>query len=290
MSAWVRPETGENYWLLVPRIGTDVYSQVLAEFARAHGVGSDKHIVLVVDRAGWHRSPKVVLPEGLHLVFLPPYAPELQPAERRWALVVFFVICPCQFSKTGSNDSSSGILNNSRTRRCRSAAGLDRNPLRMASVKPGWSREIRRMTVTAFRRSVDRSRPMPPRCCSRASASGELKPVRSTSVTHFCSAREFEIKLAARSRRRSGRSRSSSGCPVNDAARWRYGLRSTTDKAGGSLTHRSKFSEHTSSGSTSVPSISCPSFAAPSGSGSPGLPRPATCSSRAIFSRGSPWA
>lgn len=87
VSAWVRPETGENYWLLAPRIGTDVYSQMLAEFARAQGLGQDKHIVLVVDRAGWHRSPKVVLPEGLHLVFLPPYAPELQPAERLWALI-----------------------------------------------------------------------------------------------------------------------------------------------------------------------------------------------------------
>lgn len=87
VSGWIRPETGDNYWLLVPRIGTDVYSQMLAEFARAQGLGDDKHIVLVVDRAGWHRSPKVLLPEGLHLVFLPPYAPELQPAERLWALL-----------------------------------------------------------------------------------------------------------------------------------------------------------------------------------------------------------
>jgi transposase len=87
VSAWVWPETGANYWLLVPRIGTDVYSQVLAEFARAQELGEEKHIVLVVDQAGWHRSPKVVLSEGRHLVFLPAYAPELQPAERLWALI-----------------------------------------------------------------------------------------------------------------------------------------------------------------------------------------------------------
>jgi transposase len=87
VSGWVRPETGASYWLLVPRIGTDVYSQLLAEFAGAHGLGRDKHIVPEVDQAGWHRSSKVVLPAGLHLEFLPPYALELQPAERLWALI-----------------------------------------------------------------------------------------------------------------------------------------------------------------------------------------------------------
>ena len=84
---WVRPETGDSYWLLVPRIGTDVYSQVLAEFAQAHGLGTDRHIVLVVDQASWHTSGKLVIPEGLHLVFLPAYSPELQPAERLWELI-----------------------------------------------------------------------------------------------------------------------------------------------------------------------------------------------------------
>lgn len=85
--AWVRPETGPSYGLLAPRIATDVYSQVLAAFAQAQGLGPTKHIVLVVDQAGWHRSRALVVPEGLHLVFLPAYAPELQPAERRWELI-----------------------------------------------------------------------------------------------------------------------------------------------------------------------------------------------------------
>jgi transposase len=41
----------------------------------------------VLDQAGWHVSPKVVLPEGLHLAFLPAYSPELQPTERLWRRV-----------------------------------------------------------------------------------------------------------------------------------------------------------------------------------------------------------
>ena len=37
-----------------------------------------KHIILVLDRAGWHSSQELVVPDGIHFVFLPPYSPELQ--------------------------------------------------------------------------------------------------------------------------------------------------------------------------------------------------------------------
>lgn len=50
-------------------------------------VGQDKRIVLPLDQAGWHTSEKLEVPEGIHLVPLPPYSPELQPAERLWPLV-----------------------------------------------------------------------------------------------------------------------------------------------------------------------------------------------------------
>jgi len=40
----------------------------------------------VVDNAGWHRTEKLQLPEGLELLFLPAYSPELPPAERLWSL------------------------------------------------------------------------------------------------------------------------------------------------------------------------------------------------------------
>ncbi|WP_353735218.1 hypothetical protein [Okeania sp. SIO2C2] len=42
--------------------------------------------MLVEDRAGWHRSQKVKVPLGIIREDLPPYSPELQPAERLWAL------------------------------------------------------------------------------------------------------------------------------------------------------------------------------------------------------------
>jgi transposase len=43
--------------------------------------------MLVLERAGWHRSPQVELPPAIELELLPAYSPELQPAERLWRLV-----------------------------------------------------------------------------------------------------------------------------------------------------------------------------------------------------------
>jgi hypothetical protein len=45
------------------------------------------HVLLAVDQAGWHTSDPVILPDGLHLEFLPAYSPELQPAERLWSIL-----------------------------------------------------------------------------------------------------------------------------------------------------------------------------------------------------------
>jgi hypothetical protein len=42
---------------------------------------------VVVDQAGWHVKTALVMPERVQLIFLPAHAPELQPAERVWALV-----------------------------------------------------------------------------------------------------------------------------------------------------------------------------------------------------------
>ena len=84
---FVRPETGRTFWLILPTVNKDLFSRALWEFAEWVGVGKEKRVVLAVDQAGWHTSEDVKLPEGLHLLKLPPRSPELQPAERLWPLV-----------------------------------------------------------------------------------------------------------------------------------------------------------------------------------------------------------
>ena len=83
---FVHPATGDTEWLILPRVNTTWFNQALQIFAQQVGAGADKQILLILDGAGWHDSQKVVVPDGIHLVFLPPYSPELQPAERLWTL------------------------------------------------------------------------------------------------------------------------------------------------------------------------------------------------------------
>jgi transposase len=84
---FVRPSTGRNWWCLLPTVGAAAMSAALAEFARDEGIGPQRRAVLVVDQAGWHTARDLVVPEGIHFAHLPPYSPELQPAERLWPLV-----------------------------------------------------------------------------------------------------------------------------------------------------------------------------------------------------------
>ena len=59
----------------------------LAAFAQDEGIDAMHRAVLVLDGAGWHTSGKLMVPDGIDLVFLPPASPELQPVERVWSLV-----------------------------------------------------------------------------------------------------------------------------------------------------------------------------------------------------------
>ncbi|WP_282433715.1 transposase [Okeania hirsuta] len=72
---------------ILPKVNVELFNRVLEDFAREFQLGEDKHIILTIDRAGWHTSSELKIPLGLHLEYLPPYSPELQPAERLWPLI-----------------------------------------------------------------------------------------------------------------------------------------------------------------------------------------------------------
>lgn len=83
---FVRPKTGRTEWLLFPLVNKELFSTALEHYAKAVDAGPSKQVILVLDQAGWHTSDEVAIPEGIHLMFLPSYSPELQPAERLWPL------------------------------------------------------------------------------------------------------------------------------------------------------------------------------------------------------------
>lgn len=84
--AFVQPETGRTLWYILPEMNTRAFGIVLADFALSVGASQQKRILLVMDNASSHTSPKLNVPEGIQEVFQPPYSPELQPAERLWQL------------------------------------------------------------------------------------------------------------------------------------------------------------------------------------------------------------
>ena len=83
---FVRPQSGEVYWLILPTVNVELFSMALREFAKEVGAGKDKHVLLVVDQADWHTGKELEIPEGIDLEFLPSGSPQLQPAERLWPL------------------------------------------------------------------------------------------------------------------------------------------------------------------------------------------------------------
>ena len=83
----MRPTSGETVGHLSGGLSRPFFAGLLATFARETGAGRGRSIVLALDDAGWHGLKDPAVPDGTSLAFLPPYAPELQPAERLWALV-----------------------------------------------------------------------------------------------------------------------------------------------------------------------------------------------------------
>jgi transposase len=87
VAAFVQPTSGEAVWYLCSGLSKPFFAALLATFARETGAGRERSIILVLDNAGWHGPVGLDIPDGVTLVFLPPYSPELQPAEHLWPLV-----------------------------------------------------------------------------------------------------------------------------------------------------------------------------------------------------------
>lgn len=80
--AAVEPASGTDFCLVLPVVSTAAMTEFLRRFSQT--LAANVHAALVVDGAGWHTSNELVVPDNITLVFLPPYAPQLNPVERVW--------------------------------------------------------------------------------------------------------------------------------------------------------------------------------------------------------------
>lgn len=83
--ATVHPETGTMHALILPVANIKAMQVYLDDFSAS--VPKDVVVLLILDGATWHRSAKLNVPDNLRLLFLPPYTPELNPAEHLWPLL-----------------------------------------------------------------------------------------------------------------------------------------------------------------------------------------------------------
>ena len=79
--AAVSPSDGELDSLILPEVNAEAMSVFLAEVSGRH---PDECILMFLDRAGWHIAKNVRIPSTIRLLSLPPYSPELNPAEHLW--------------------------------------------------------------------------------------------------------------------------------------------------------------------------------------------------------------
>ena len=87
VTAFMLPATGETFWYVSNGVSKPFFAVLLTLFAREAGAGRERIIVLGLGNAAWHTAPNLVVPDGIQLVYLPRYSPELQPAEHLWPVL-----------------------------------------------------------------------------------------------------------------------------------------------------------------------------------------------------------
>ena len=73
---------GKGAALMLPRANTNAMQMHLDEISR--NVATKAHAVVLMDRAGWHKTSKLKVPKNLTIILLPSRSPELNPVENIW--------------------------------------------------------------------------------------------------------------------------------------------------------------------------------------------------------------
>lgn len=77
----VEPTTGDSFFLEMPYLNSDCFQLFLNDFSMSY---PESFIVMLTDNGAFHSAKKLVIPDNIMLLFIPPYCPELNPIERLW--------------------------------------------------------------------------------------------------------------------------------------------------------------------------------------------------------------
>lgn len=76
------PNRGTGAALVLPKANTEAMQLHLNEVSKY--VARKAHAVILMDRAGWHSTDKLVVPKNITIILLPSKSPELNPVENVW--------------------------------------------------------------------------------------------------------------------------------------------------------------------------------------------------------------
>jgi transposase len=76
------PINGASFLLELPYCNTDTFQLFLNQFSAQ---SPDELKIMVLDNGAFHKAKRLIIPKNILLIFLPPFSPELNPAEKIWA-------------------------------------------------------------------------------------------------------------------------------------------------------------------------------------------------------------
>lgn len=77
----VDPVSGDSSFLILPYSNTECMNVFLNHVSKEY---ANDEILMVCDGAAWHKSKALNLPDNIHLFFIPPGTPEMNPIEQIW--------------------------------------------------------------------------------------------------------------------------------------------------------------------------------------------------------------
>ncbi|MDR2145635.1 MAG: transposase [Tannerella sp.] len=82
LSGAFSPVNGEHFLLELPVCNSDCFQIWLNEFSE---LNPQEFKIIFLDNGAFHKAEKPVIPANIEPAFIPPYCPELNPAEKIWA-------------------------------------------------------------------------------------------------------------------------------------------------------------------------------------------------------------
>lgn len=117
----VCPALGRMTSLVLPYADTAMMNLFLAHLSRDF---NEFFVLMLMDRAGWHVSRSLEVPENVRLIPLPPHSPELNPVEHIWD----------DIREKGFHNQAFQSLDDVEDRLCEQLIALENKPQHLCSL------------------------------------------------------------------------------------------------------------------------------------------------------------